>query len=221
LSLYVGSPITRAWREKCRATRVGLLTGNLGILLERVQIFQNRLEPSSNVSSLFAQRVCENEKRHGSVTIDGHYESYCKILLLAQLCHPTFMPSLNLFVMSVFSIPAALYEPFSSYAPLHSRTSFLLSASSRILCNKNPFKSLQNSSVASTSFPLGPCATGALVFFVSGADTGGVVSPLVGGAEGALAVAPPVTMTVNSASSFGSDPITSATVLLSATGFFA
>lgn len=44
-------------------------------------------------------------------------------------------------------------------APLNISTTSPATASSRILCSKNPFKSPQNASVSNTALPLNPCAT--------------------------------------------------------------
>jgi hypothetical protein len=115
-----------------------------------------------------------------------------------------------------------------SHASLNIFASLSASASSLVLCMMKCFMSLQNSSVATTSFPLGPCAAGACSALVpanpfsaslGGATAGGLVTG-VDPVAGEAAVAPPITITPNSTSPLTSCPITSATVLLSVTGFF-
>jgi len=144
------------------------------------------------------------------------------------------MVSLLLRLMALYNSVLLIYllRPLSDDSPYLSDSQALLntpnilspSFSSRIRCTTKPLRSCQNSSLT-TSFPLGPCAAGT-VPPPSNLSPASPFSASLGTAAGGLATgvppatAPPITITPNSTSAPASPPRTSATVLLSVTGFF-
>lgn len=125
---------------------------------------------------------------------------------------------------------------FCSQALLKTPTNRSPSSASFVRCSIKDFRSPQNSSVATISFPLitpapkepgavpaddSPALAKPFSLSVGGATAGGLATGVFPAAGlPVAAAAPPITMTPNSTSVPASVPITSSRVLESVTGFF-
>ena len=136
--------------------------------------------------------------------------------------------------VTIYALPRIVLEIYRSLSQafLKTPTSLSPSCSSFILCSTKLLRSAQNSSVATTSFPLGPTAAAppAAPVFAAASTPASPLSLSLGAAAAGLAAglslgvvtaaAPPITMTPNSTSGPASAPTTSDTSFESVTGFF-